>query len=219
MAITVIPAVSSGDFFGMLGPGSFFGFFGNFLLAYAPYAIYRALIGHVSPARAGIKGVLAASLGIVVGSIACATFIAWGADLIGLAPFAVLAPIIAINDVLIGLVLALPLLLALHVRAERLGIAYYEVMDPAAAKAQRTGKIGVLLITIGAVGGLLAGMALSMEGLQFAQDHPVAMASAQTQADITPEINPPAIADVQAPEPPPVKILSKAPATKASASR
>lgn len=151
-----------GDFFGMMGPGSLFGFFGNFLLAYCPYAIYRAWVGHVVPSRAGAKGPIVVAVGIVTGAFACATFIAWGAHMTGLAPFRVLAPIIAVNNTIVGLVLALPLTLLMVGRAEKWGVTYYEVMEPAHAKPAPTAKIGALLLLIGALGGFALGMVLEI---------------------------------------------------------
>jgi energy-coupling factor transport system substrate-specific component len=153
-----------GDFFGMLGPGSLFGFFGNFLLAYAPYALYRGLIGPVSPTKAGWKGPVAVAFGLVVGAFACATFIAWGAHWIGLVPFGVLAPVIALNNSLVGLVLGLPLTLLILPRAERWGVSYYDVLDDATARPAPTAKLGAVLFAVGAIGGWLIGMGLTFVG-------------------------------------------------------
>jgi len=150
-----------GDFFGTLGPGSLFGFFGNLLLGYAPYALYRAWCGHSSPGKSGLPSIFFAAAAIAVGALACATTIAWGADAIGLAPFVVLAPIISINNLLVGLILALPLTLILYPRAEKWGVVYFEIMEAKTVCAAPTGKLGALLFTIGAVGGFAAGFLAS----------------------------------------------------------
>ena len=151
-----------GDFFGMFGPGSLLGFFGNFLLGYIPYVLYRTWVGHVPPSQAGLKAGVVIGISVVVASFACAVFIAWGAHLIGLAPFAVLAPVILTNNVLVGVALALPLTLLLYRRAEKWGVVYYEVMDAEAVRPARTAKIGAVLLVAGAVGGWLIGMGLSI---------------------------------------------------------
>ncbi|MDP8222280.1 MAG: QueT transporter family protein [Candidatus Lernaella stagnicola] len=149
-----------GDFFGMFGPGSLVGFVGNFLLAYAPYAIYRAWIGHRSPIGIGWRGPFVAAVGIIAGSLACGTFIGWGAHLIGLAPFRVLAPVIVINNVIVGLVLALPLVLLLYPRAAAWGVTYYEIMDEKDAAPAPTAKLGSVIFIVAALTGLITGVAL-----------------------------------------------------------
>ncbi|NLH47526.1 MAG: QueT transporter family protein [Myxococcales bacterium] len=153
-----------GDFFGMLGPSSLFGFFGNFLLAYAPYAIYRAWCGHTLPSKLGIKAPFVIGLALLGGIFSCATFIAWGVHLLGMVPFKILAPLIVINNSVVGLVLALPLILLMLPRIERWGVTYYEVLDPEIARPSKTAKLGSVLFLVGAIGGWLLGMGISVVG-------------------------------------------------------
>jgi len=149
-----------GDFFGTIGPGSIFGFFGNFLLAYAPYAFYRAWMGHAAPLQSGWKGVVVLIVALLVGVLACATVISWGLNILGYLPFIFLGATIAVNDTLFALALVLPLLAYLQPRMEKWGVAYYEVMDPEQARPARTAKIGSLLLALGAAGGWLIGMGM-----------------------------------------------------------
>lgn len=149
-----------GDFFGTIGPGSIFGFFGNFLLAYAPYAFYRAWMGHAAPLRSGWKGVVVLIIGLLSGVFACATVISWGLNILGYLPFIFLGATIAINDTLFALALVLPLLAYLHPRMEKWGVAYYEVLDPEQARPSRTAKLGAVLLALGAFGGWLVGMGM-----------------------------------------------------------
>lgn len=90
-----------GDFVGgSFGLGSAFGFVGNFLLGAIPYMMWGRLGALSSGEEPTMKGgrQVAEFIVLVVGSgIACALVIAWGLELIGLYPFTVLGPIIAIN--------------------------------------------------------------------------------------------------------------------------
>jgi energy-coupling factor transport system substrate-specific component len=153
-----------GDFFGTLGPGSAPGFLGNFLLAYAPYAIVRAFVVRTPGEKIGARAAVVVGGGIIVGAFACATTVAWGVHVLGLVPFQVLAPVILINNGLVGLVLALPLTLLMLPRAEKWGVTYSEVLDPELARPAKTAKLGAILLAAGAIGGWALGMATAIAG-------------------------------------------------------
>jgi hypothetical protein len=114
---------------GMLGPGSLFGFIGNFLYGYVPYALWRAFMGRKNPVRSGVKGWLTMLLILVTNAIVIGSFIGWGADVMRLAPFAALGPIIAINNFIASGSIATILLALLYSRVEALGLLYYQVLD------------------------------------------------------------------------------------------
>ncbi|HYL80009.1 MAG TPA: ATP-binding cassette domain-containing protein, partial [Candidatus Acidoferrum sp.] len=61
-------------------------------------------------------------------SISSALIVAWGVDLLGLLPFHILAPAIFINNALMGLLLAPPLLLFLYPRVKRWGLRYQDIV-------------------------------------------------------------------------------------------
>jgi energy-coupling factor transporter ATP-binding protein EcfA2 len=116
-----------GDFFGTLGPGSLFGFAGNFLLGYLPYQLWRLLApGQVPSGRPGLWLVFFEVC--LIPAVACGVVIAWGVDLLGLVPFKVLAPFITINNTLAAFVLGAILLPLLYPRAERWRLVYWEIM-------------------------------------------------------------------------------------------
>ncbi|MDP8958596.1 MAG: QueT transporter family protein, partial [Actinomycetota bacterium] len=103
------------DFFGTFGPGSIFGFAGNFLLGAIPYVLWGrlgALSSGEEPDMTSGKQVVEFVALCVVSGLACAAVIAWGLELLGLFPFAVLGTIIGINNVLVPSVLG-PILLRL----------------------------------------------------------------------------------------------------------
>jgi energy-coupling factor transporter ATP-binding protein EcfA2 len=120
-----------GDCFGTLGPGSVFGFIGNFCYGLVPYLLW----GRLGPLSSGADPVPRSVAQIfelaVVGlaaSLACAAAVAWGVDLLGLLPFRILAPAIFLNNAVMGSLLAPPLLLFLHPRVKRWGLRYQDIV-------------------------------------------------------------------------------------------
>ena len=127
-----------GDCFGTLGPGSLFGFLGNFCYGYVPYLLW----GHLGPLSTGLdpepkswRQAVEFTLICCAASLACALVIGWGVDLLGLLPFWVLAPPIFLNNFLMGLLLAPPLLFFLHPRVKRWGLRYEDIRAGARPEA------------------------------------------------------------------------------------
>jgi energy-coupling factor transport system substrate-specific component len=147
-----------GDLFGTLGPGSIFGFFGNFLYGYIPYKLWN-IFGMPSPTTG--RGVLAILISAAISSITCGVFIGWGVDLLGFVPFATLGNIIWINNLLVSAILAPPLLILLLERARRWGLLYTQVMAEGDLKGPGLYIIGLILLVVGSIGGLIAGNAIS----------------------------------------------------------
>ena len=117
-----------GDFFGSIGPGSIFGFVGNFLLGYLPYRLWMAFAPGWRP-RGSAAQLPLYVLVTVVSSAACALVIGFGADWLGLAPYSFLFPFITFNNALMGVVLGPILLVLLHPRAARWGLLTEDVQD------------------------------------------------------------------------------------------
>jgi len=148
-----------GDFFGTLGPGSFFGFIGNFFLGYVPYKLW----GHLGPLSSGEEPRMRTWrqwLELVVISLisaaACAVIISWGVDLLGLVPFKVLSTIITTNDT-IGHIVGGILLLLIWDRVKAIGLYWREVMAPEDITRPIAPTIGALLLVIGGVVGWIVG--------------------------------------------------------------
>lgn len=172
---------------GMLTPGSIFGFIGNFLFGYLPYAMWRAYMGYTSPIRGVLKGwvwyvVILLTVCLVIGSV-----IGWGVDLLKLAPFAALGLIIAVNNFIAVAIIATILIALLYSRMETWGLLYFQVMEetpeelvedesgelvsrPAEKRPQpypsRLALIGALICIAGAVIAFFAGLFISAEALQ-----------------------------------------------------
>jgi len=148
-----------GDFFGTLGPGSFFGFIGNFFLGYVPYKVW----GHLGPLSSGEEPRMRTWrqwLELIVISLisaaACAVIISWGVDLLGLVPFKILSTIITVNDT-IGHIAGGILLLLVWDRVKAIGLYWREVMAPEDIAKPVAPKIGSLLLVIGGVVGWIVG--------------------------------------------------------------
>jgi energy-coupling factor transport system substrate-specific component len=156
-----------GDFFGTLGPGSIFGFVGNFLYAYVPYRVWGVHRlaskepGALPLARLGIvEYVLTAGLA----SLVCAVVIAWGAEWLGLAPYKVLAPVITINNFAMSVLLGPALLAALYPRVRKWGLLWWQVLDREPGQKGILATVGALVCWAGAIGALVAGVTAAQSG-------------------------------------------------------
>jgi len=145
-----------GDFFGTIGPGSLFGFVGNFLLGYLPYRLWQAL----SPRRRATgqgSQVPLLLLVAVLSSAACAVVIGFGVDLLGIVPYAILTPIILLNNAVVAGVLGPVLLPLIYPRARRWGLLYEDVLETADTEnGPLCRPLGAPVVTLGCVLGLVA---------------------------------------------------------------
>ncbi len=162
------------DCFGTFGPGSFFGFFGNFLYGLLPYRLWRFWGGRVfrwegeralhplftRGAGEGRRKLPALDLGLYAGASAvasagCGLTIAWGVDMLGFVDFRVLANIITLNNTAMALLLGPPLLAALAPRVRAWGLAYSS--EEGGIVPLWRGATGTALALIGTAGGLAFG--------------------------------------------------------------
>lgn len=156
-----------GDLFGgTLTVGSAFGFVGNFLMGYIPYALWGRLgplsSGGEPDARSGRK--LAEFWAIaLLASLVCGAFIAWGLEVLGLLPFPVLSNIIALNNFLAAAILGPLLLLGLYGRVRAWGLLWTDVMDVTPARGGKSG-LGTLLVTVAILAAYVLGNVLGITG-------------------------------------------------------
>ncbi|MBT9260071.1 MAG: QueT transporter family protein [Clostridiales bacterium] len=149
-----------GDIFGgTLGPGSFFGFFGNFLLGYIPYTLW----GRLGPLSAGgepdgrtFRKLLEFWIIALLASLACGAFIGWGLEILRILPFTVIANIIALNNFLAAAILGPLLLLALYPRIKAWGLLWTEVMEMEPSPSA-TARTGALVITVSILASYIVG--------------------------------------------------------------
>jgi len=148
-----------GDFFGTLGVGSIFGFFGNFLYGYLPYKAWIFLSPQAEPLINRPVLWLKYILTILIASLGCAIFISWGVDLVGLFPFSALANIILLNNFFVSLILGPLLLFALYPRFKKWNLLYQ-----ATVKKEKTflKNFAFVFLLIGCFGSLLVGNLTSL---------------------------------------------------------
>jgi energy-coupling factor transport system substrate-specific component len=151
-----------GDFFGMLGPGSLFGFVGNFLYGYIPYKVWQNLGGKdIKPGE--LRTWLRLEMGFFMASMSCGVFIGWGADLLGLAPFKVLGNIIVIQNCLVSMIISPFLVFLLYPMINNWGLSFQELLDIKPKGASALKILGLALVLAGAAGGLVIGNLVSFQ--------------------------------------------------------
>ncbi len=166
-----------GDIFGgTFGPGSAFGFIGNFFFGFVGYKLW----GNLGPLSSGVEpnfrgrpGRQLLEFGVVaiVASTVTAAIIAWGLEILGLFPFSVLGTIITINNFIAAIILGPVLLYLTYPRIQELGLLYPDVLprdelpDPNPSRT-RMAAYGIAVVSIG---WLVLGVAISVgvEGTQF----------------------------------------------------
>ncbi len=153
-----------GDFFGGIGPGSFFGFLGNFLYGYVPYKAWRGLgLGHPDPRQPlHLAGLV---FTVFLAAAACALTIGWGLNLMGFLPFAALGNIILVNNLLTAAVLVPFLLGAVYPRVQKAHLLYSDIVPPPPTRSTTRRVAGLLLLLVGTAGGMVAGNLLSTGNL------------------------------------------------------
>jgi len=145
-----------GDFFGTLGIGSFFGFWGNFLAAYLPYKVWQAR-PLAELGQHPVRFVLA----VILGAWACALVIGFGLEVFKLLPFSIIVLAVFVNNAVVALILAPFLLKLLAPRVHRWDLYWLELMDPEDRPAGAAPRLGLTLVWLGAGGGFLTGLALA----------------------------------------------------------
>ena len=149
-----------GDFFGGFGPGDVFGFLGNLLYGLLPYKMW-SVIGCGNPVPRGVGGW--ARFGLIVGtaSLACATVVAWGLNLLGFHPFSLLAPLVFVNNFVTAMILTPVLLGVLYPRVARARLLHGDILGN--DRPVTPGRlIGLGLVVAGVAGGFVAGNLLSL---------------------------------------------------------
>jgi len=131
-----------GDFFGTIGPGTIWGFLGNFVYAFVPYRVLRIY-------ENSMPRWIAMLFGIILASSLCATVIALGVDYLGISAFPLVVLLILINNCVVSFVLVPLLVPFLEKRIQRLKLGYTQIMDPSEISGSLTGKAGpVILLAI-----------------------------------------------------------------------
>lgn len=152
-----------GDFFGTLGIGSLFGFFGNFFYALVAYKLQPYLLEFRDtdkPLNSFTKFIKFFILAFLSSS-ACAIIIGWGLELVKLYPFSVVSAIISINNTLSASVLGPIIFLILYPRVRRWGLIWTEILPLDKNRVRLLSIIGFLLVVFSIIFSLLLGFVLS----------------------------------------------------------
>jgi energy-coupling factor transport system substrate-specific component len=144
-----------GDFFGTLGIGTLFGFWGNFLAAYLPYKMWRGRpldqVGRHLP-----RFILA----VLLGAMGCALVVGFGLEALKLLPFSIIGVAVFINNALIALLLGPFLLKLLQPRVNRWDLYWAELLDQEDRVPGPAPRLGLALAWLGAGGGYFTGLAV-----------------------------------------------------------
>ncbi len=158
---------SLADLFGTL-PGLVIGFIGNFFLAYVPYKLWNKLGLVKMGERDSLLPNSAARvvnfiIVTILGALACALFIAWSVDLLGVAPFAAVGTLIALNNSIVAVVLGVPLMLLLYPRVKKWGLLWTDIMDKADLPHDPPyARAGALLMAAGILVGFFGGLSTAL---------------------------------------------------------
>jgi energy-coupling factor transport system substrate-specific component len=132
---------------GTIGPGSFFGIFGNFFYGYVPYRVARAF-GANSSNLISTRKIGVFILAVVLASAACATIISLGVDFLGLVPFDLLEHAILLNNILMSFILAPLLIRGLDKRIRQMKLNYEQLLEPEQISKPTFGVFGSLILLI-----------------------------------------------------------------------
>ncbi len=163
-----------GDFFGGVGPGDIFGFFGNLAYGYIPYKLCRELPVPAELPKVRTKRALARyALGwlrlsfrylaaCLAASMLCADLVGWGDNLLALRPFWVLGNVIIFNNMLAAAVLSPLILAAVYPRVRAAHLLYRDVMPEVRPRRKSTRVAGLAMLLGGESAAWLSGNLISL---------------------------------------------------------
>jgi energy-coupling factor transport system substrate-specific component len=150
-----------GDFFGGLGPGDVFGFFGNLCYGLLPYRVWEAVTDRPPLLSGGPRIWMGLGTTILLASMLCASVVGWGLHLLGFHPFRVLATIVLLNDLTVASVLAPLLLEVLYPRVKKARLLYRDLLGPRTRPPGWRVALGLVLVAVGTGGAFAAGQMIS----------------------------------------------------------
>jgi len=150
-----------GDFFGGVGPGDIFGFFGNLVYGYIPYKAWSIIAAGESPVSRSPRGIVKYVAVCLAASMLCADLVGWGDNMLGFRPFGVLGNVIIFNNMLSALVLSPLILIGVYPRVRAGRMLYQDVMPELEQRPLPTRILGLAMLVIGEVGAWVLGNLLS----------------------------------------------------------
>jgi energy-coupling factor transport system substrate-specific component len=151
-----------GDFFGGVGPGDIFGFFGNLVYGYIPYKLWTIITSSdEGPSNFSAKTIVKYTACCLAASILCADLVGWGDNMLSLRPFWILGNVIIFNNMVASMVLAPLILAAVYPRVRAGHLLYRDVMPELRERAKPVRITGVIMLIVGETGAWLTGNLLS----------------------------------------------------------
>jgi energy-coupling factor transport system substrate-specific component len=150
-----------GDFFGGVGPGDIFGFFGNLLYGYIPYKAWNVIAEGQSPITRSPGAIAKYVAACLAASVLCADIVGWGDNLLGLRPFSILGNVIVFNNMASALVLSPLILIAVYPRVKRGRMLYTDVMPQFKERRWGVRATGLAILVAGEAGAWLMGNLVS----------------------------------------------------------
>lgn len=105
-------------------------------------------------------------LSIFYASLACACLLGWGVDLLGFVPFRFFAGWILANNLVMGLLLAPPLVIALHPRVASRFMLYGDLLDGEKRASVRRRRLGAAILSLSLICFLVVGMHFGTLGFE-----------------------------------------------------
>jgi len=149
-----------GDFFGGIGPGDLFGFFGNLLYGFLPYKVWTALTDSDPVPRTPLTWLVFTGV-VALAAGGCGLIIGWGLNLLGFIPFSVLANIVFFNNFVVAVVLAPLLLAAVYPRVKRARLRYADILVDSRPRPRPVRLLGLATVIVAIVSGLVLGNLIS----------------------------------------------------------
>ncbi len=164
-----------GDFFGGVGPGDIFGFFGNIAYGYIPYKLWNILAAEgESPTSLRPGTIVKYLVGCLSASVLCADLVGWGDNMLSLRPFWMLGNVIIFNNMVSAIVLSPLILAAVYPRVRAGHLLYRDVMPEIRQHSVAVRTIGLLMLIVGETGAWVCGNLISL-GYWTPQILPLAM--------------------------------------------
>jgi energy-coupling factor transport system substrate-specific component len=151
-----------GDFFGGVGPGDIFGFFGNLAYGYIPYKLWSIMAGaNESPVNLTPRAIAKYIVSCLGASVLCADFVGWGDNMLSLRPFWMLGNVIIFNNMLAAIVLSPLILVAVYPRVRAGHLLYSDLMPEIKPRPMPVRIAGLVMLVTGEAGAWIAGNLIS----------------------------------------------------------
>lgn len=151
-----------GDFFGGVGPGDIFGFFGNIVYGYIPYKLWNMLaVEGESPIHLRPSTIVKYLAACLAASTLCADLVGWGDNMLSLRPFWMLGNVIIFNNMVSAIVLSPLLLAAVYPRVRAGHLLYRDVMPEIRQHSQPVRFLGLVMLLGGETGAWICGNLIS----------------------------------------------------------